>query len=139
MCDPAEPRTRSQTGAPAARRLVIGRTDGGRALTLVVERTPEPTTWLIVTGWEATAREAKLLVVEMAKDPWTDQDPQPGDFDGELDAIDPRDVQVVEAGSGGTVTILVSVEGEDAKRLERIASERGRGVGQVVADLVRNA
>jgi hypothetical protein len=27
-------------------------------------------------------------------------------------------VQVVEAGSGGKVTIVVSVEGEDAKRLE---------------------
>jgi hypothetical protein len=78
-------------------------------------------------------------MVEMAKDPWTDPDPQPGDFDGELDAIDPRDVQVVEAGSGGKVTILVSVGGEDAKRLERIASERGHGVDQVVADLVRNA
>jgi hypothetical protein len=35
-------------------------------------------------------------MVEMAKDPWTDPGPQPGDFDGELDAIDPRDVQVVE-------------------------------------------
>jgi uncharacterized DUF497 family protein len=44
-----------------ARRLAIGRTDGGRALTLVVERTGEPTTWLIVTGWEATARERKIL------------------------------------------------------------------------------
>jgi hypothetical protein len=44
-----------------ARRLVIGRTDGGRALTLVVERTHEPTTWLIVTGWDATARERKIL------------------------------------------------------------------------------
>jgi hypothetical protein len=75
----------------------------------------------------------------MAKDPWTDADPQPGDFDDELDAIDPRDVQVVEAGSGGKVTIVVSVEGEDARRLERIASEGGQGVDQVVADLVRNA
>jgi hypothetical protein len=75
----------------------------------------------------------------MAKDPWTDADPQPGDFDDELDAIDPRDVQVVEAGSGGKVTIVVSVEGEDARRLERIASERGQGVDQVAADLVRNA
>jgi hypothetical protein len=75
----------------------------------------------------------------MAKDPWTDPDPQPGDFDDELDAIDPRDVQVVEADSGGRVTIVVSVEGEDAKRLERIATERGQGVDQVVADLVRNA
>ena len=75
----------------------------------------------------------------MAKDPWTYPDPPPGDFDDELDAIDPRNVQVVEAGSGGKVTIVVSVEGEDAKRLERIATERGQGVDQVVADLVRNA
>jgi hypothetical protein len=78
-------------------------------------------------------------MVEMPKDPWTDPDPQPGDFDDELDAVDPRDVQVVEAGSGGKVKIVVSVEGDDAKRLERLASERGQGVDQVVADLVRNA
>ena len=44
-----------------ARRLLIGRTDGGRALTLVVERTREPTAWLIVTGWAATAPERKML------------------------------------------------------------------------------
>jgi uncharacterized DUF497 family protein len=44
-----------------ARRLVIGRTDGGRALTLVVERTSESTTWVIVTGWSATDRERKIL------------------------------------------------------------------------------
>jgi hypothetical protein len=44
-----------------ARRLVIGRTDGGRVLTLVVERTSEPTTWVIVTGWSATDSERKLL------------------------------------------------------------------------------
>jgi len=75
----------------------------------------------------------------MTKDPWTDPDPQPGDFDDELDAIDPRDVQVVEAGSGGKVRIVVSVDGEDAKRLEQIAAERGQGVDQVVADLVRKA
>ena len=74
----------------------------------------------------------------MAEDPWTNPDPQPGDF-AALAAIDPRDVQVVEAGSGGRVTIVVSVEGEDAKRLEQIAAERGKGVDEVVADLVRNA
>lgn len=44
-----------------ARRLVIGRTGGGRALTLVVERTSDPTTWMIVTGWSATDRERKIL------------------------------------------------------------------------------
>jgi hypothetical protein len=30
-------------------------------VTLVVERTREPTTWVIITGWEATARERKIL------------------------------------------------------------------------------
>lgn len=73
------------------------------------------------------------------RNPWTDPDPQPGDFDEELTAVDPRDIQVVEADSGGKVRIVVSVEGEDAKRLERIATERGQGVDEVVADLVRHA
>jgi hypothetical protein len=75
----------------------------------------------------------------MNRDPWTDPDPQPGDFDEELAALDPRDVQVVEAGSGGKVTIVVSVEGDDAKRLEELAVQRGKPVDEVVADLVRHA
>ena len=45
------------------RRLLIGRTDGGRPLTLVIERTAEPTTWLIVTGWSSTEAERKILEV----------------------------------------------------------------------------
>lgn len=45
----------------AGRRLLIGRTDGGRALTLVIEQTADPTTWLIVTGWGATEAERKIL------------------------------------------------------------------------------
>jgi uncharacterized DUF497 family protein len=43
------------------RRLMIGTTDGGRTLTLVIERTIEPTTWLIVTGWSSTDAERTLL------------------------------------------------------------------------------
>jgi uncharacterized DUF497 family protein len=43
------------------RRLLIGRSDGGRALTLVIEATIEPTTWLLVTGWNATEVERNLL------------------------------------------------------------------------------
>jgi hypothetical protein len=78
-------------------------------------------------------------MAEMKKNVWSDPDPQPGDFDGALVAVDPRDVQVVDADSGGRVTIVVSVEGEDAKRLERIAAERGQRVDQVVAELVRRA
>ena len=48
-------------GGVSTRVLLIGRTDGGRALTLVIERTVDPTTWLIVTGWSSTQAECKLL------------------------------------------------------------------------------
>lgn len=48
-------------GARGERMLLIGRTDGGRTLTLVIERTVEPTTWLTVTGWDATVAERKIL------------------------------------------------------------------------------
>jgi hypothetical protein len=39
--------------------------------------------------------------------------------------------------SHGKFTIVVSVEGENAKRLQLIAAERGPGIDEVVADLVR--
>jgi hypothetical protein len=52
------PRSGSQ---PAKHLLLIGHTDGGRPLTLVIERTADPTTWLIVTGWESTQAERKIL------------------------------------------------------------------------------
>jgi hypothetical protein len=44
-----------------ARKVLIGLTDGGRALTLVIERTVDPTTWLVVTGWSSTTVERNLL------------------------------------------------------------------------------
>lgn len=72
------------------------------------------------------------------KDPWTNPDPQPGDFDAELAAVDPRDIQVVEAGSGAKVTIVVSVEGEDAERLQQLATARGQRPGEVVSSLLRD-
>jgi hypothetical protein len=45
------------------RRLLVGLTDGGQALTLVVERTlePTPTSWVVVTGWNSTVRERKMI------------------------------------------------------------------------------
>ncbi len=46
---------------PKARRALIGLTDGGRALTLVIEETLEPSSWLIITGWDSTERERKIL------------------------------------------------------------------------------
>jgi hypothetical protein len=46
---------------PGRRRFLIGSTDGGRMLTLVLEQTSEPTTWLVVTGWVATHAERRIL------------------------------------------------------------------------------
>jgi hypothetical protein len=43
------------------RRLLIGRNDGGRRLTLVIEETVEPTTWLLITGWASTPVERMIL------------------------------------------------------------------------------
>jgi len=44
-----------------ARRLLIGESDANRVLTLVIEETVEPTTWLLVTGWDSTPAERKIL------------------------------------------------------------------------------
>jgi hypothetical protein len=46
---------------PGSRRLLVGRTNGRRCLTLVIEQTVEPTTWLGITGWDSTDVERKLL------------------------------------------------------------------------------
>ncbi len=48
-------------GHEGNRIMLIGRTDGGRVLTLVVERTLDPNSWEIVTGWTASPRERKVL------------------------------------------------------------------------------
>jgi hypothetical protein len=48
-------------GGDTKRRFLIGRTDGGRVLTLVVEATLEPTSWVVVTGWTAATDERKML------------------------------------------------------------------------------
>lgn len=75
----------------------------------------------------------------MGKDPWTDPDPQPGDFDAELDRAQGSQIEIHEGNPGVRLTILVSVEGDDAKRLEQIASERGQQPGEVVSQLLRSA
>jgi hypothetical protein len=75
----------------------------------------------------------------MTKDPWTDPDPQPGDFDADLTAIDPRYVEVHDGNPEAKLTIVVGVEGEDAMRLQRLASERGQRPAEVVSALLRHA
>ncbi len=55
----------------------------------------------------------------MNADPWTDPDPKPGDFDADLTKLDPRYVEDREGVPDAKLIVLVGVEGEDAKRLER--------------------
>ncbi len=75
----------------------------------------------------------------MSKDPWTDSDPQPGAFDAELATMDPRHIESHEGYPEAKLRILVSIEGDDAKRLERLAEARGQKPGDVVAGLLRDA
>lgn len=75
----------------------------------------------------------------MGKDPWTDPDPQPGDFDAEVDRARSDQIEIHEGNPEAKLSILVSVEGDDAKRLERIATERGQQPGEVVSHLLRSA
>ncbi|HEX8049826.1 MAG TPA: hypothetical protein VF504_00015 [Solirubrobacterales bacterium] len=73
----------------------------------------------------------------MSRDPWTDPDPQPGDFDVELDRARPDQIERHKGNPDAKLSILVNVEGEDANRLEQIATERGQQPGEVVSHLLR--
>jgi hypothetical protein len=75
----------------------------------------------------------------VTSDPWTDPDPQPGDFDADLTELDPRLVERHDGDPSARVIVSVGVEGEDAERLERLAEARGKSAAAVVADLLRNA
>ena len=75
----------------------------------------------------------------MSADPWTDADPAPGAFDADLESLAPELVTVRDGEPAATLRILVSVEGEDATRLQRIATAQGKKPGDVVADLLRAA
>jgi hypothetical protein len=75
----------------------------------------------------------------MIKDPWTDPDPQPGDFDAELDRVRPDQIEMHMGNPDAKLSILVSVEGDDVKRLEKIAHERGQQPAEVVSELLRSA
>lgn len=75
----------------------------------------------------------------MAKLPTNAPDPEPGDFDAELAALDSRDIQVSEGNPNAHLSIQVTVAGDDATRLKRIARARGERPGEVVAELLRAA
>ena len=75
----------------------------------------------------------------MTSDPWTSDDPQPGDFDAVLATIDPIYVTHNDGRPEAKLRVLVSVEGDDIRRLERIAEARGKTPHDVVAELLRDA
>jgi hypothetical protein len=75
----------------------------------------------------------------VARDPWTDPDPQPGDFDADLMAIDPRYVEAHVGNPNAKLTIVVGVEDDDAERLQQLAARRHQRPAEVVADLLRSA
>ena len=75
----------------------------------------------------------------MSSNPWTDPDPEPGDFDADLAKLDPRYVERHDGNRKARLIILVGVEGEDAKRLERLSEARGKKAADVVAELLRDA
>lgn len=51
---------RNPRAGESGRMFLVGRTDGGRPLTIVIEPTLDSTTWLIVTAWDSGPRERKL-------------------------------------------------------------------------------
>lgn len=75
----------------------------------------------------------------MTQTPWTDLEPQPGDFDAGLATIDPRFVEMQRGDPNAKVRIVLSIEGEDARRLERISRTRGEKPTDVIAELLREA
>jgi hypothetical protein len=75
----------------------------------------------------------------MAKDPWTDPDPQPGDFDADLATIDPRYLEVHDGNPDAKLTIIVGIEDEDAERLQRLVTARRQRPSEVISSLLRSA
>lgn len=75
----------------------------------------------------------------MTPSPWDDLDPQPGDFDADLATIDLRFVDVHRGDPNAKVRIVVSIEGEDAIRLQRLSAARGEKPTELIAELLREA
>lgn len=60
-----------------------------------------------------SGESASTQSTELTKEPWTNPDPQPGDFDAELDRARPDN-----GNHDAKLSITLSVEDNDAKRPE---------------------
>jgi hypothetical protein len=61
------------------------------------------------------------------------------DISADLAKLDPRYVEQHDRNPDAKLIVLVGVEGDNAKRLERIAEARGKTAADVVAELLRDA
>lgn len=59
-----------------------------------------------------------------------DPEPLPGDFDEELEELDPADLQVVEPSRERHVTLAFMPDGMNDKVLQRIAEEQDKILGR---------
>jgi hypothetical protein len=63
----------------------------------------------------------------------------PGDFDQELDELDTGDVDTAEPSRDRRLVLQLTLEGDDAAALQRIADNQGEKPGEVVRSLIRDA
>ena len=66
-------------------------------------------------------------------------DPQPGDFDAELARLDPSEVTERPGDRTARPSLQITLDGDDADALRRVAHARGQRPSEVVADLLRTA
>jgi len=66
-------------------------------------------------------------------------DPEPGDFDAELDRLSPDEVSEHPGDPSARLTLHLTLEGDEAETLRRIARARGQRPSDVVAALLRSA
>jgi hypothetical protein len=69
----------------------------------------------------------------------SDIDPLPGDFDQELEDLNPVDMQVAEASRDRHLVVQFTLDGDDAAALQKIARNQGEKPGEVVRSLIRAA
>jgi hypothetical protein len=68
------------------------------------------------------------MSVEKEKDPWTDPDPQPGDFDDDIALMGPDDIEYVEADPSRQL-IEIGTDDVDGWLRDRREREARQGAG----------
>jgi hypothetical protein len=66
-------------------------------------------------------------------------DPQPGDFDAEPARLDLSDVTQRPGDRAARLSLQITLDGDDACALRRIAHARGQCPSEVIANLLRTA